>query len=148
MQAVCPSPGDPRFLSTRDFSQASDKAFKAAVEPARSFKAELHVIHVVEAEPAIPDLSLEEKALASMDRLVRSAARDDRDRQITTEVTTSSSSVEILNRAQERQVDLIAIGTKGLTLLEEGVFGGTAKRLVSAAPCSVLAVREGDRRTG
>jgi nucleotide-binding universal stress UspA family protein len=136
-----------RILCGVDFSPTSVAAFEAAVELARSFKAELHVLHVVEAEPPIPDLSLEEKALAAMDKLVAPATRNDGDFQITTEVTTGSASVEMLNRANERQVDLIALGTKGFTLLEEGVFGGTAKRVFSNAPCSVLAVREGRRDT-
>ena len=132
-----------RILCGVDFSQASVKAFEAAVELARSFKAELHVIHVIEAEPATPDLSIEEKALAAMDALVSPATKSGRDLQITTEVTTGSPSVEILNRAQERKADLIALGTKGLTLLEEAVVGGTAKRVFSGARCSILAVREG-----
>src|SRR5215831_10188547 len=101
-----------------DFSPASVKAFEAAVELARFFKAELHVIHVVEAEPAVPDLSLEEKALAAMDALIQPATQDGGHLRITTEVTTGSASIEILNRARERQADLIALGTKGFTLLE------------------------------
>ena len=137
-----------RILCGVDFSQTSVKAFEAAVELTRSFKAELHVIHVIEVEPVLPDLSLEEKALAAMDALISPATGDGSDVRITTEVTTGSASGEILARAHERKVDLIAIGTKGLTLLEEGIFGGTAKRVFSGAPCSVLAVREGNRRTG
>src|SRR5262245_61680654 len=132
-----------QILCGVDFSEASVKAFEAAVDIARSFKSELHVIHVVEADPAIPDLSLEEKAIAAMDTLVSQAAADIRDLQMTTEVTTGTASVEILNRARERKADLIALGTKGLRLLEEGIFGGTVKRVFYAAPCSVLAVRQG-----
>jgi nucleotide-binding universal stress UspA family protein len=131
-----------RILCGVDFSPASVKAFETAVELARSFKAELHVIHVIEAEPPIPDLSLEEKAIAAMDALVSPEMKDGQGPPITTEVTTGSASDEILHLARERKVDLIAIGTKGLTLLDEGVFGGTAKRVFSAAPSSVLAVRE------
>jgi universal stress protein A len=131
-----------RILCGVDFSQASVRAFEAGVDLARSFKAELHVIHVVEAEPAVPDLSLDEKALAAMDTLVSPAAIAGRDFQITTEVTTGSASVEILNRAREQKVDLIIIGIQGLTLLEEGILGGTAKRVFANAPCSVLVVRD------
>jgi universal stress protein A len=134
-----------RILCGVDFSQASVQAFETAVELARSFKAELHVIHVVEVEAAGPDFSLEEKALAAMDTLIAPAVRDGRDLQITTEVTTGSASAEILNRAHERSVDLIALGTKGLTLLEEGIVGGVAERVFRGAPCSVLAVGEASR---
>ena len=75
-------------------------------------------------------------------KVVSPEMKDGQDPPITTEVTTGSASDEILHLARERKVDLIAIGTKGLTLLDEGVFGGTAKRVFSAAPSSVLAVRE------
>jgi universal stress protein A len=132
-----------RILCGVDFSPASVNAFEAATELARSFNSELHVIHVIEAEATTPDLSLEQKAIEAMDALVSPVTADGHDLQITTEVTTGSASAEILNRARERKVDLIAFGTKGLTLLEEGVIGGTAKRVFSDAPCSVLAVREG-----
>src|SRR5262249_10913756 len=106
-----------RILCGVDFSPTSVRAFEAAVELARTFKAELHVVHIMEAESSVPDLALEQKALAAMDALVQPA---DRDLQITTEVTTGTASVEILNRARDSKVDLIALGTKGLTLLGEG----------------------------
>ena len=131
-----------RILCAVDFSQASVKAFEAAVELARSFKAELHVIHVIESEPSVPDLNLEQKAIAAMDALVQPAMTDDADLQMTTEVTTGAAYTEILNRARESRVDLIAIGAKGLRLLEEGLLGGTVRRVFTGAPCAVLAVRE------
>jgi nucleotide-binding universal stress UspA family protein len=129
-----------RILCAVDFSPTSVKAFEASVELARSFKAQLHVMHVVEAEPSVPNLALEEKAIAAMNALISSVVADDID--LTSEVTTGTAFVEILKRARELNVDLVSMGTKGLTLLEERVFGGTAKRVFSEAPCSVLAVRE------
>src|SRR5262245_53373405 len=127
-----------RILCGVDFSQASIQAFETAVELARSFKAELHVMHVIEAEPSRPDLALEEKAIHAMDKLVLPATHAT-DLEITTEITTGNAWAEILNRARERKVDLIALGTKGLTLLGEGIFGRTAKRVFDDSPCSVLA---------
>jgi nucleotide-binding universal stress UspA family protein len=128
------------ILCAVDFSPTSVKAFEASVELARSFKAQLHVVHVVEAEPSVPDLALEEKAMDAMNTLISSVPTDDIE--LTSEVTTGTAFVEILKRARERKVDLVSMGTKGLRLLEERVFGGTAKRVFSEAPCSVLAVRE------
>src|SRR5262245_36042320 len=123
-----------RILCAVDFSPTSVKAFETAVELARSFKAQLHVIHVVEAEPSVPNLSLEEKAIAAMNALISSVPADDI--QLTSEVTTGTAFVEILNRATELNVDLVSMGTKGLRLIEERVFGGTAKRVFNEAPCS------------
>ena len=98
-------------------------------------------MHVVEAEPSVPDLALEEKAIDAMNTLISSVPAADIE--LTSEVTTGTAFVEILKRARELKVDLVSMGAKGLTLLEEGVFGGTAKRVFSEAPCSVLAVRDG-----
>ena len=128
------------ILCAVDFSPTSVKAFDAAVELARSFHAQLHVIHVVEAEPAVPNLALEQKAVDAMTALV--AGVPTADIALTTEITTGTAFVEILKRAHELRVDLVSMGTKGLTLPEERVFGGTAKRVFNEAPCSVLAVRE------
>jgi nucleotide-binding universal stress UspA family protein len=131
-----------RILCGVDFSEASVQAFDTAVELARSFGAELHVVHVVEADPSIPDLSLETKAATAMNTLVSDAAGQDEQLQITSDVTTGTAWSEILDRSRERNVDLIVLGAKGITLLGEGLFGGTAKRIFNDAPCSVLAVRE------
>src|SRR5262245_23710658 len=129
-----------RILCAVDFSPTSVKAFEAAVELARTFKAQLHVLHVVEAEPSVPDLALEEKAIAAMNSLISSVVAADID--LTSEITTGTAFVEILKRANEGKVDLISLGTKGFTLIEERVFGGTANRVFNEAPCSVLAVRD------
>jgi len=132
-----------RILCGVDFSEYSVKAFKSAVELARLFKAHLHVIHVTEANPAIPGdaLTLEEKAMTALSALVTQWATTlDRD-QVTTEVTTGRASTEIINSAHTREVDLVVLGAKGVTLLEEAFIGGTMEHVLKKARCSVLAVR-------
>ncbi len=130
-----------KILCGVDFSETSIRAFETAVELARTFKAELHVIHVIEADPQVPNLSLEAKAISAMDMLVAPAQETLHDVRLTSEVTTGLGFVEILNRARERRCDLIALGAKGITLLEETVFGSTSEHVVKEAPCSVLIVR-------
>ena len=129
-----------RILCGVDFSESSVSAFETAVELARALRAEVHVLHVIEADPATPNLALEGKAINAMDLLVASAS-DLGDSQLTTEVTTGRAFTEILNRARERTFDLIVLGAKGIRLPEEAVFGGTSERVVKEAPCSVLIVR-------
>jgi len=46
--------------------------------------------------------------------------------------------------AQERGVDLIAMGTHGRSFLPHVVLGSTAERVVQTAPCPVLTVRRTD----
>ena len=141
-----------RILCGVDFSQPSVLAFDTAVELARAFKAELHIIHVIEAYPVVSDwmpvsgvneaaVALEEKAREAMAALIGTAEKAFNGNAVTTEVTPGRAFVEILNRARERQVDLIALGAKGLTLIEEAFTGSTAERVLKAATCSVLIVR-------
>ncbi|HEX7230807.1 MAG TPA: universal stress protein [Candidatus Binatia bacterium] len=60
---------------------------------------------------------------------------------VNTEVTSGLASVEIVSRAREWQADLIVLGSKGTTSLEEIILGGTAEAVTKEAPCSVLVVR-------
>ena len=141
-----------RILCGVDFSQPSVLAFDAAVELARLMKAELHIMHSIEAYPVVAEwlpvgslddaaASLREKAEAAMAALIATAKDTFNGVPVTTEVTTGRAFVEILNRAREREVDLIVLGAKGLTLIEEAVSGSTAERVMKGATCSVLIVR-------
>ncbi|HEV8712407.1 MAG TPA: universal stress protein [Candidatus Binatia bacterium] len=107
-----------------DFSPASVRAFETAVELARSSKAELHIMHVIEAEPVVSEwfpvrgvgeatMALEEKALTAMEALVAPSIRAFAGIPVTTEVTSGRAFVEILQRARDRKVDLIVLGQKG-----------------------------------
>ena len=129
-----------RILCGVDFSEPSIRAFDTAVECARSFNADLHIIHVIEADPPVLDLTLEQKAMNAMDRLVASAD-DFRTGQLTTEVTTGRAFIEILNRVREREFDLVVLGARGIKLPEEAIVGGTVERVVKDGSCSVLVVR-------
>jgi universal stress protein A len=128
-----------RILCGVDFSETSIRAFETAVDFARTFNAELHVVHVIEADLA--DLSLEAKAVRAMDMLLAPAQQTLPDFRLTSEITMGRGAVEILNRARERHCDLIVLGSRGITLLEETVFGRTSEHVVKEAPCSVLIVR-------
>jgi len=130
-------------LCAVDFSELSTEAFDTALELAQPLKADLHVLHVIEPDPALPEVSvqIQEKALAAMDALVSPAMENVRDIQITTEITTGNAATEILNCAHERNVELIVMGTQGLTLPGDTIVGGTARQILDDAPCSVMAVR-------
>ncbi len=50
---------------------------------------------------------------------------------------------EILRVAEEKEIDLLVMGSRGLTGIAHVLFGSTADRVVRRATCSVLAVRLG-----
>jgi nucleotide-binding universal stress UspA family protein len=130
-----------QILCGVDFSEPSVGAFETAVELAQRFKAELYVLHTIEADSSVPNLALEEKAARAMDALVAPAQEKFPDVLLATEITTGTAFVELLSRARERHCDLITLGAKGITLLGERLVGSTSEHVVKDAPCSVLIVR-------
>ena len=141
-----------RVLCGIDFSAPSIGAFHTAVKLARQVKADLHVLHVIEAQPVVPGwlpadglsevtLMIEEKATAAMQSLMKSSSRELRGLKVTTEINDGRAFVEIINRAHEWKADLIVVGAKGAASVAEIVAGGTAENVVRKAQCSVLIVR-------
>jgi universal stress protein A len=138
-----------RILCAVDFSPDSLEAFRVAVETARLHSGSLHIFHVIEAQPAVPpqvEIRIVEEANAAMEKLVAPAGSSLDGLAFTTEVTSGQAFVEIVERAREWRADLIVLGSKGITSLEEIIIGGTAENVMKGAPCSVLVVRPNDKR--
>jgi nucleotide-binding universal stress UspA family protein len=55
-----------------------------------------------------------------------------------------SAAMAILDVAKERSVDLIVMGTRGLTGLKHFALGSVADRVVRSAPCPVLTIGHHD----
>jgi nucleotide-binding universal stress UspA family protein len=141
-----------RIVCGVDFSQSSVTAFNTAVELVRLTKAELHVLHVIEAYPVVSEwlpigaredaiLVLEEKARGAMEALIATIKEGFIGTRVTTEITMGRAHVEIINRARDKEADIIILGAKGLTLPEEAFSGTTAERVMKGAASSVLIVR-------
>ena len=138
-----------RILCAVDFSPDSLAAFDVAVETARLYSGSLHIFHVIDAQPAVPpqvEIRIVEEANAAMEKVVASAESSLDGLAFTTEVTSGQAFVEIVERAREWRADLIVLGSKGITSLEEIIIGGTAENVMKEAPCSVLVVRPDDKR--
>jgi nucleotide-binding universal stress UspA family protein len=137
-----------RILTAVDFSPNSLEAFRIAAEMASIHSASLHLLHVIEAWPSAPGeaaLELVQKANTAVEQLVASSQPGLEKVTLTTEVASGRAFDEIVNRARDWRADLIVLGTKGTTSLEEIFLGGTAEHVIKEAPCSVLIVRPEDR---
>src|SRR5690242_13117987 len=113
-----------RILSAVDFSPDSVAAFRVAVEMARLHDGSLHVLHVVEAQPAVSEpiptrgagemtVEVVAEANAAMETLVASDPSLARV-PFTTEVTAGYAAVEIPARAREWRADAVVLGAKGI----------------------------------
>ena len=134
-----------RILCAVDFSPDSLQAFAVAMEMARLHSGTLLVFHVIEAQPTVLAdalVMINKKANDAIAHLIASA-RQEVERSISSEVTTGRAYVEIVDRAREWKADLVLLGARGVTSLEEVIVGGTAESVVREAPCSVLVTRPG-----
>src|SRR5262245_737742 len=133
-----------RILCAVDFSDSSLEAFRQAAELTRLDAGQLFVLHVIEAQPVVSDfigvdemgemaVNLEEKATAALEKLLDSSASSLEEISLRAEVTSGRAFVEILNHAQEWAADLIVLGAKGATSIEQIVIGGTAEHVLKGA---------------
>ena len=79
-----------------------------------------------------------------LDTVAEMAKRHSIRKKINTEmVETSSVSAAdaIIRYAQEKDVDLIVVGTRGRSGMSKALLGSVASKIVTYSPCSVLVVR-------
>ncbi len=157
------------ILVAIDGSQPSRSAGGAAMTAARATGARITVCHVygvdihrrrfMDMEPGLPEKYRREDSLCELrtahDRLmdegfralsagyVEQFVQDCRDAGVNVEAAAvqGRSYAGILQLARSRGVDLIALGAVGIGTLGDGVLGGTAGRVLHAAPCDLLVAR-------
>jgi universal stress protein A len=142
-----------KILVPVDFSPHADRALQSAVELAKVFGAELHLLHCYQINLggispyglAIPE---------SFDRDVRNAAQRKLDEwaekaraggvEVAVHVSPMFPGVTIPVVAEEVGADLIVMGTRGLTGLKHVLLGSVAERTIRTARCPVLTVKDDD----
>lgn len=143
-----------RILCPVDFSDSSLAAFETAVEMTRRDSAELMVLHVIEGRPVLSEwfpshrlgemtVRMEEKAHQAVNALLDSPSPELEGLAVATTIVHGVPFVEILKQTGAWKADLIVLGARGATSVEQIMFGSTAERVIRAADCSVLVVRRG-----
>lgn len=137
------------ILLPTDFSETSLVATRYALEFAKRFQAQLHLLHVIE-DPVVylpmfesfPLPSREEFETFAQTRLDNWILPEDAEQTaIITRWVHGSPFVQILRDARDNDVDLIVIGTHGRNAAAQLLMGSVAEKVVRKAPCPVLAVR-------
>ena len=134
-----------------DFSEHAHAAFEHALDLARKYAAKLYVIHVL--PPAINPLLTEVERLASeepellLSKLQAKMQEEYEDRiggDIDHELIVLSGHVssEIIRFVKEKSIDLVVMGSYGLSGMGLVLFGSVAKRVTRNASCSVMIVRK------
>jgi nucleotide-binding universal stress UspA family protein len=137
------------ILVATDFSPASALALQYARTLATTFGASLHVLHVVQepfpigAEVYAPQLpqfrdELVDQAWRELSESVKAVSGV----AVTPEVRLGQPSQQITLVAEEIAADLILMGTHGRGRVGNFIVGSVAERVVHAAVCPVMMVRD------
>ncbi len=139
-----------KIVVPTDFSAQAEEALRRACVLATQFKAEVHVLHVVEPPIYIDadlmlitpiDAIIEAQHQAATKRLAALAAAAAV--KIVTHLEDANTNVAeaICDFSKAKAADLIVVGRHGEKgMLEHMLLGSTAERVVRHAPCSVLVV--------
>lgn len=150
------------ILVPTDFSECGNYALSWAASIARTFKASIICVHVIEpivptvgysgmSEPLpIADISeqLEDSAERELPKLAECEECEGLD--VEELIVHGEAASEIVQVAKDRNVDLIVVSSHGRTGLGRILFGSTAEAVVRHAPCPVLVVKPepGEEVTG
>jgi len=139
------------ILCATDFTPTGDLALEHAIALARKLDASVHVLRVAGIEPQATTLDpshatsaalqlgqQQEVAREQLEKLL--ASRADAGVPIDGEVRVGDTAPGILGAADDHDVDLIVIGTRGRTGLQRLLSANTAEKVVRHADVPVLAV--------
>jgi nucleotide-binding universal stress UspA family protein len=142
-----------RLLHATDFSPASTRAFKYAVDLATMHRAQLVILHVM-APPAL-GIPGEGYVTPAVYETLEASARSQAGRRLDAIVARAKKAGArarglllegvphelIVRSVRSQKADLLVIGTHGRSGLAKFFLGSVANRLVSMAACPVLTVR-------
>jgi nucleotide-binding universal stress UspA family protein len=140
-----------KILAPIDFSPASKNALNYAIRFAEEFAGELTLLHVLEPDSttgfaAVPEaMAFVESDIVAAGKNLRAliaSLSNGKIKQPHWKVRAGIPSHEIVEVAKEMDADLIIVATHGYTGWKHFCIGSTAERVVRAAPCPVLVVRE------
>jgi len=145
-----------KILVPTDFSRASLRALRCAVDFANRFDASLCLVHVV--EPAsfvthvgnVPPAGSDRETTNKLHHKLVMLARKEVGplTPVSPLVCIGKPFHEIARIARTVDADLILIATHGRGGLKRAFLGSTAERVVRHAPCPVLVVREKELDSG
>ena len=142
-----------KILVPVDFSDHSERALETARELAKAFDSKLLLLHCYQVSPGaispygivLPegfDREVREAAARRLDEWRDKAAADGVD--VEARLSSTFPSMGIVDAATEEKVDLVVMGTRGLSGLKHVLLGSVAERVLRTAHCPVLTVKEAD----
>jgi nucleotide-binding universal stress UspA family protein len=129
-----------KILVGYDGSNAAKEALNLAVKHAKAFQAAVHVVtsHVGGGAEHVEDIETAERELEYAQKLFDAEGIPCETHLLIRGLTPGEDLVEF---AQEEQIDQIMVGVKKRSKVDKLVFGSTCQFVILNAPCPVLAVK-------
>jgi nucleotide-binding universal stress UspA family protein len=147
-----------KILLPVDFSETSSLAIEHASIIAKAFKAEIILLHVLEKHwekfsIIVPEMrvSLPDDVITIIEkRLEETAQSIFLNHGVKTSCITSHGTIfsEIIAVSHEHQVDLIVMGTHGVSGFIDFFIGSNTFRVVTSSECPVLSIQTNYHQTG
>ncbi len=139
-----------RILYPTDFSTTSEHALTYAISLAKTYKAKLYLLHVIDESTEasgfyIPHLSykkLDDEMKAAALKMLKSFCLKNLKgvKEYTFDVVEGIPYKEIAAYAEAEGINLIVMGSRGRTGIDRLVFGSTTERVLRKSACPVLTV--------
>jgi universal stress protein A len=140
-----------RIACCVDFSENARAAFETSLELAAKFTAKLYVIHVLPpvVNPLLPesDWIMPEEPKKALIIKIEEKIQEEYGSKVGESiefeflVLDGHVSSEIIRFVEERDIDLVVLGSYGASGMGLVLFGSVANRIAHKAPCSVMIVR-------
>ena len=147
-----------KMLIPVDFSDTSIRAIEHGAFMAKLYKADLVLVHVIEKHfqnfsvvASEIQFSLPSELVGKIKgKLIELAEKIRQDHGVNTTAITTEGGIceEIITIANTENIDLIVMGTHGVSGLSEMFLGSNAYKVVTLAPCPVLTVQSHAERVG
>ena len=144
-----------KILVPTDFSKYSDRAVQEAVDIASKYNADVVLLHVIDdnIRQCAADYCLsnevvkqfeDESMKTSKDKLQKSVkiASESKKVDISLEIKRGVPSEVILDEQLKKGIDLIVIASHGKTGILRHLIGSVTDKVIRAAKCPVLVIRE------
>jgi len=142
-------------LFCTDFSANAQAALPYAIDLAIKYGAALHLVHVYQEPEHVAEFEMSSNIKSDWIRVAHllGTEKENKLKEICEEITKEMGSclprmlrgrphTEIVRYARESGIDLIVMGSHGLSGLEHVLFGSTADRVIRESSCNVLIIRK------
>lgn len=142
-----------KILVPCDFSEHAVNAFRTALDICAQSRGEVHLLNVMELpimydSVLMPALNFEEEtintmregALKQFDKLRDKYAKDGQ--RVKSEVNFGTVAANIASYIEEKQIDVVVMGSQGASGMKEVFVGSNAEKVVRTSPVPVLVVKK------